>query len=390
LPDHHKQADSPPLEDSDYQWMQRAIALARKGQGWVEPNPMVGCVIVRDGVCIAEGYHRQFGQAHAEVDALRSLSDISMARGAVAYVTLEPCCHTGKTPPCTEAMINAGIARVVVAMRDPFPKVDGGGIQRLQQAGIRVDIGPCHEVAVELNAPYLKLIQTGRPWTIAKWAMSIDGRIATATGDSQWISGELSRGEVHRLRGRVDAIIVGGGTAATDNPTLTARPPGPRTALRIVLAGRRLPTLDSNLVRTLDQAPLLIVAGASTDASGLRQLEACGVQVLECPQVMDAAKVSDLPDRVEMVHRLLDELGRRRFTNVMIEGGGELIASFVEAGQLDEIHAYICPKLIGGRSSPGPVGGLGFSKISQAMELQCVDSARFDDDLRLILRRTWR
>jgi diaminohydroxyphosphoribosylaminopyrimidine deaminase/5-amino-6-(5-phosphoribosylamino)uracil reductase len=361
--------------------MQRAIGLARKGQGWVEPNPMVGCVIVRDGVCIAEGYHRRFGQAHAEVDALRSLTDIAMAKDATAYVTLEPCCHTGKTPPCTEALISAGVARVVVAMRDPFPKVDGGGISRLEQAGIRVDIGTCCEDAEELNAPYLKLIHTSRPWTIAKWAMSIDGRIATATGDSQWISGELSRGEVHRLRGRVDAIIVGGGTAMADNPTLTARPPGPRTAMRIVFAGRRLPSLDSNLVRTLDQAPLMIVAGANTDAFGLRQLEACGVEVLE------VAAASDLPERVEMVNRLLDELGRRRFTNVMIEGGGELIASFVEADQLDEIHAYVCPKLIGGRSSPGPVGGMGFSTISQAIELRCVDSTRFDDDQRLILRR---
>ncbi len=220
----------------DTQQMQRAIALARRGEGFVEPNPMVGCVLVRDGNVVGEGWHQRFGGPHAEVVALQAAG--GDARGATAYVSLEPCCHHGKTPPCTQALIDAGVARVVIAMHDSFAEVAGGGVKQLREAGIEVTVGLLDDEARQLNAPYLKLIEQGRPWVIAKWAMTLDGRIASKTGSSQWISGEASRAIGHGLRGRVDAIIVGRGTAAADDPLLTTRLSDgnkpPRTATRVV------------------------------------------------------------------------------------------------------------------------------------------------------------
>src|SRR5688500_7305813 len=218
---------------ADRAHMRRALALARRGWGRTAPNPMVGAVVVRDGVVVGEGWHAEFGGDHAEVMALREAGE--RARGATLYVTLEPCCHHGKTPPCTKAVIAARVGRVVCAMADPFPRVAGDGIAELRSTGIAVAIGVCEAEARVLNAPYLTLLGKGRPWVIAKWAMSLDGRIATRTGDSKWISGEASRRLVHELRGRVDAVMVGSGTALADDPLLTARPPGPRTAARVVL-----------------------------------------------------------------------------------------------------------------------------------------------------------
>lgn len=364
--------------NDDQTWMMRALTLARRGEGFVEPNPMVGCVIVRDGVCVAEGYHRRFGGDHAEVDALKSLHDVKLAKDATAFVTLEPCCHTGKTPPCTGALIAAGVSRVVIAMRDPFPQVDGGGIQQLRASGIEVVIGPCGEQAMELNAPYLKRLHSRRPWVIAKWAMSLDGRIATASGDSQWISGELSRGEVHRLRGRVDAIVVGGGTMVADDPTLTARPGGPRLATRIALVGRRLPDAQSRLIRTIDQAPVLIVTSGSTPVCDLDNLRRSGAEVFQC----------DAPNRGEMIAQLLDELGRREMTNILVEGGAETLASFSAIDELDEIHAYLAPKILGGSEAPGPIGGSGFEKLIDTPSFKMMETSRFDDDLRVVMRRS--
>lgn len=212
--------------DLDRWHMRRALELAARGQGAVEPNPMVGCVIARGAEIIGEGFHRRFGQAHGEVEALQMAGD--RAAGATLYVTLEPCCHHGKTPPCTKAVLAAGVARVVVAAGDPFPEVHGGGMAELRAAGLDVELGVLEDEARRLNAPYLKLIETGRPWIIAKWAMTLDGKIATATGDSRWISNAQSRETVHRLRGRMDAILAGRGTTAKDDPLLTARPPGPQ------------------------------------------------------------------------------------------------------------------------------------------------------------------
>ena len=215
--------------DIDLWHMRRALELAARGEGFVEPNPMVGCVIAQGAEIIGEGWHRRFGQPHAEVEALRMAGD--RAAGATLYVTLEPCCHFGKTPPCTRAVLASGVRRVVAAQTDPFPQVRGLGIAELRAAGLSVEVGLLESDARRLIAPYLKLVQTGRPWIIAKWAMTLDGKIATRSGQSRWISGPPSRQLVHALRGRVDAIMVGRETADRDDPLLTARPAGPRTAI---------------------------------------------------------------------------------------------------------------------------------------------------------------
>jgi diaminohydroxyphosphoribosylaminopyrimidine deaminase/5-amino-6-(5-phosphoribosylamino)uracil reductase len=389
------QAPSGGSTSEDHSWMRRALSLAKRGEGWVEPNPMVGCVLVREGRVVGEGFHHRFGDHHAEVEAIHSLADPSHSLGATAYVTLEPCCHFGKTPPCCNALIAAGVRRVVIAMTDPFPKVAGGGVTQLQAAGIEVSTGTDAKLAQELNAPYLKRLSKARPWVIGKWAMTMDGKIATASGDSQWISGELSRGEVHRLRGRMDAVIVGGGTVAADDPTLTSRPPGPRTPLRIAFVRNRLPNVDSKLLRSLPEGPVCLVVGPTAARSGLavesglarqsalaRQseladLERRGVELFRC----------DTDEPSAMVIQLLEELGRRSMTNVLVEGGASLLSSFVMADELDEIHAYIAPKVVGGQGSPGPVGGVGFVKIADSRQFRRVETTILDDDVRLVSRR---
>ncbi|MBL8799209.1 MAG: bifunctional diaminohydroxyphosphoribosylaminopyrimidine deaminase/5-amino-6-(5-phosphoribosylamino)uracil reductase RibD [Planctomycetia bacterium] len=335
----------------DELWMRRALALAERGRGYVEPNPLVGAVLVRDGQNVGEGWHQRYGQAHAEVNAIVAAGEA--ARGATLYVTLEPCCHHGKTPPCTDAVLRAGIRRVVTAMADPFPQVSGKGVEVLRPAGIEVAVGVLESESRQLNAPYLKLLARGRPWVHAKWAMTLDGKIATASGDSQWISNEASRRRVHALRGRMDAIIVGGGTVHADNPLLTARPPGPRTATRIVLEGSTELPSGCQLVRTAHEAPVLVVQ------SRQRQMELPGVEVIALPT--EAAGVS--------VEALLDELGRRRMTNVLVEGGSAVLGSFLTAGALDEVHVFIAPKLAGGADAKSPIGGAGVDRIADALRL---------------------
>src|SRR5262245_57065762 len=259
---------------TDREWMAQALALAERGRGYVEPNPLVGAVVVRDGRLVGEGWHRRYGEAHAEVNALHEAGEA--ARGATLYVTLEPCCHHGKTPPCTDAVLRFGVRRVVAAMTDPFPRVAGGGVERLRTAGLEVETGLLEADARRLNAPYLKLLATGRPYVHAKWAMTLDGKLATRTGDSKWISSDASRRRVHELRGRMDAILVGIGTALADDPLLTARPPGPRTARRIVLDSRlRLPP-TSRLVQTAREVLTTVVAAASADEGAAGRLPQAG------------------------------------------------------------------------------------------------------------------
>src|SRR5687768_8468255 len=271
----------PSMSDPDY--MARALELAARGRGAVEPNPLVGAVVVRDGHVVGEGWHQKFGQAHAEVNALNQAGEA--ARGSVLYVTLEPCSHFGKTPPCTEAVIRAGVRRVVSAMLDPFPQVAGQGASRLREAGIVVEVGVGEAAARRLNAPYLKRLRTGRPWVVGKWAMTLDGKIATRTGSSKWITGDAARARVHELRGRMDAILVGKGTLLADDPLLTARPPGPRTAARVVLTatGAGLPP-SCRLLETVQAAPVLVV----TTAAGAAQLSGWrdrGAEVIGLPDV---------------------------------------------------------------------------------------------------------
>jgi len=258
------------MTDADGPWMRRALQLAEQGRGFVEPNPLVGAVVVRDGRAVGEGWHQRYGQAHAEVNALAAAGDA--ARGATLYVTLEPCCHHGKTPPCTDAVLRSGVRRVVAAMYDPFPQVAGHGADLLRAAGVVVEVGLGEAEARRLNAPYLKLLATGRPYVHAKWAMTLDGKIATRTGDSKWISNEASRHRVHALRGRMDAILVGIGTALADDPQLTARPPGPRTPARIVLDshGRLPPT--SLLAQTARTTPVLVVTAGGPEQGRAQEL----------------------------------------------------------------------------------------------------------------------
>jgi diaminohydroxyphosphoribosylaminopyrimidine deaminase/5-amino-6-(5-phosphoribosylamino)uracil reductase len=352
----------------DVQWMGRALLLAERGEGSVEPNPMVGCVIARGNAFIAEGWHQRFGQAHAEVEALRTAGEA--ARGATLYVTLEPCCHHGQTPPCTEAIMAAGIARVVAAQQDPFPRVAGGGVRQLQAAGIVVDVGVLESAARALNAPYHKLLARGRPWVIAKWAMTLDGKIASRSGESRWISGELSRQIVHMLRGRVDAILIGRGTACADDPLLTARPPGPRIATRVVLDSRAALSSDSQLVRTAREVPVIVVVTSAAPLEDRHRLTKAGCEVL----VVDGASPS------ERLERALAELGQRRMTNVLVEGGSRLLGACWDAGEVDEVHVFIAPRLVGGQDAISPVAGRGWPTIAQAHSLVDPQCERVGDD----------
>ena len=354
----------------DLDHITRALELAARGRGWVEPNPLVGAVVVRDGVVVGEGWHEKFGQAHAEVNALNQAGD--RARGAILYVTLEPCCHFGKTPPCTEAVIGAGIHRVVSAMLDPFPKVSGQGAARLREAGIVVEVGvgEAGELAARrLNAPYLKCLRTGRPWVHGKWAMTLDGKIATRTGESKWITGDAARARVHELRGRMDAIVIGKGTLLADDPLLTARPPGPRKATRVVLTatGAGMPA-SCQLLETIQDAPVLVFTG---DPKALSAWRDRGAEVVGLP----------VTDGGLDVQSVLTELGRRGMTNVLVEGGAGTLGRFRDAGEIDEIHAFIAPKLFGGIQALTPVGGLGVTGLNEALTLAEWDVERLGDNL---------
>jgi diaminohydroxyphosphoribosylaminopyrimidine deaminase/5-amino-6-(5-phosphoribosylamino)uracil reductase len=353
----------------DEQWMRRALQLAELGRGHVEPNPLVGAVIVRDGRAVAEGWHRKFGGAHAEVEPLAAAGEA--ARGATLYVSLEPCCHFGKTPPCTEAIIRAGIARVVAAVRDPFPQVNGGGFRVLRAAGIEVVDSVCAAEASRLNAPFLTLVTAGRPYVHAKWAMTLDGKIATRTGHSQWISNEASRRLVHRLRGLMDGILVGIGTALSDDPQLTARPPGPRVATRIVLDSQARLPLGSQLVRTARTVPTLVVASSQAGEPSRGHLVESGCEVLTL-----APASTSLP-----VAALLDELGRRKYTNVLVEGGGRVLGSFLDARLVDEVHIFIAPCLVGGETAPSPVEGTGAATVAEGLRLSAWDTQVLEGDI---------
>ncbi len=338
--------------------MRRALDLARRGEGFVEPNPMVGAVVIDTaGQVVGEGFHERFGGPHAEVHALRQAG--GAARGATLYVTLEPCCHHGKTPPCTDAILASGISRVVVASSDPFPQVAGGGIARLREAGLEVEVGLLEAAARALTAPFRQLVTIGRPWVHAKWAMTLDGKIATHTGASQWISNSLSRERVHRLRGFMDAILVGSGTAQKDNPLLTARPRGPRLATRVVLDSMARLSETSHLVSTVNEAPVLLVCSHDAPAEKVALLRNLGVEVLQTEE-------DGRPDLVWV----LDELGRRGMTNVLIEGGGEILGACLDRERINEVHVFVAPKLLGGSTAPSPVAGLGHALVPDLPDLE--------------------
>jgi diaminohydroxyphosphoribosylaminopyrimidine deaminase/5-amino-6-(5-phosphoribosylamino)uracil reductase len=357
----------------DSRFMSRALALAVRGQGLVEPNPMVGCVLVRDGQVVGDGFHKRFGELHAEMNALAEAGN--RAAGATAYVTLEPCCHHGKTPPCTAALIQARVQRVVIAVQDPFPQVNGAGIRELRQAGIECDLGVHADQANWILGPYRKLVTTGRPWVIAKWAMTLDGKLATRSGDSHWISSEASRRVVHQLRGQVDAIMVGSGTALKDDPLLTARPADhidlKRVATRIVVDSKASLSMSSRLVHTASEVPVLLATASDAPANAREALSAAGVEVYNCTG----------SDHLIRLETLLDELGRRRMTNVLVEGGSQLLGTLFDLNAIDEVHVFIAPKLAGGASGLSPIGGSGISRIASALRLADFTIEELDGDV---------
>ena len=357
----------------DDKFMQVAIHLAERGRGKVEPNPMVGAVLVREGRIIGKGYHRSFGGPHAEINALEDCP--KSPGGATMYVSLEPCCHQGKTPACTEALIAAGLTQVVMATKDPSAKVAGQGLEQLRQAGIRVMIGPAGSQARRLNAAFFKLHRRAKPFVLLKWAQSLDGKIATRTGESRWISNEKSRQFAHRLRRQSQAILVGIGTAVADDPLLTPRPAiRDRLPLRIVVDSQlRLP-INSQLVRTAKECPLLIattqqaVVKHKAVAAGLSER---GVEL--CP-------VSPGPGPVDL-DKLLDILADRHISNLMVEGGSQIITQFIEQGLADEICVFVSPRIIGGKEGIGSVAGSGPANLADALQLESVTTRRFREDL---------
>lgn len=363
--------------------MHRAIELAALGEGYVEPNPMVGAVLVDDSLnLIGEGHHEHFGGPHAEISAIDRAG--ARANGATLFVTLEPCCHQGKTGPCTKAIIDAGIRRVVIGMSDPAPHIDGGGIAALEAAGIEVEVGLLKDRARRLAAPFVKLFTTGNPYVIAKWAMTLDGKIAARTGASRWISNEASRRVVHKLRGRMDAILIGARTASVDDPLLTPRPAGQRTPTRVVLDSRAALSLDSQLVRTRDQSPVIVVASTAADAGNVHRLEQASVEVLQFAGDETATRAAQQipgPARRPGLAQLLDELGRRQMTNVLVEGGGQLLGALFDAELVDEVHAFIAPSVVGGQNAVEPVAGIGLAEIPRLPTLLSPEIEILDGDV---------
>ncbi len=351
------------VADDEERFMRLALRLARRGEGRVEPNPMVGCVLVKGGHVVGQGYHRTFGGPHAEVFALRQAG--VKARGATAYVTLEPCNYFGKTPPCTEALIRAGVRRVVASALDPNPRVNGGGLKRLIEAGLDATAGLCADEGEELIAPFRTLTLHGRPHVIAKWAQSLDGKIASASGESKWLSGEASRRQVHELRARVDAILVGIGTVLRDDPLLTARDVAVRRiASRIVLdSSLRIP-LRSQLVRSIEAAPLLL-ATSRASAAGAKAARLRGL----------GADLLPLPERGGRLHlpSLLRHLGSFSMTRLLVEGGSAVLSAFFDGGWVDEARVYVAPMLIGHRAAPSPLDARLETRLNAAIRPRIVE-----------------
>jgi diaminohydroxyphosphoribosylaminopyrimidine deaminase / 5-amino-6-(5-phosphoribosylamino)uracil reductase len=375
-----------PCDDTDKAHLARAIELAQNGAGAVRPNPVVGAVVARDGEVLGEGWHQEFGAAHAEVNAIEAcgLADLS---GATLYVSLEPCCHEGKTPPCTEAILQAGLRRVVIASDDPTEKASGRGLGMLRDEGVEVVIadGELAARARLLNQAFRKHARVGRPWVLFKSAMTLDGKVATRTGDSKWISGQTSRRLAHHWRASVDAVIVGIGTALADDPQLTARPDGlpaelPRQPRRVVFDTlARLPT-TSQLVAAAAEIPLTLVVSRAAGRAETDALEAAGVQVL-------VATGENEPARVRSA---LDQLGAIGVAAVLLEGGPHLAGAFLDAGEIDEIRLFLAPLLLGGSAARDPLEGKGVERISEALRALTCECERVGEDLLISARlREW-
>ncbi|MEK7369548.1 MAG: bifunctional diaminohydroxyphosphoribosylaminopyrimidine deaminase/5-amino-6-(5-phosphoribosylamino)uracil reductase RibD [Planctomycetota bacterium] len=354
----------------DERFMRMALGLAERGRGRVEPNPTVGAVVVKDGRVIGQGCHEYFGGAHAEVRALDEVG--SASRGATLYVSLEPCAHYGKTPPCVERLIEAGLSRVVLAVMDPNPQTAGNGARKLRQAGVEVVTGVMEEEARKLNAPFFKLMTTGMPYVIVKWAMSLDGKTATRTGDSRWVSSQKSREYVHKIRSQVDAVMVGIGTVLRDDPLLTCRhPEGGRNPKRLVVDGQARLPLNSQLVRTVSEAEVLVATTDQAPAERIDRLRKAGCRLIT---------VKNKGNRVDLT-KLMKVLGKEQFTNIYVDGGSTLNASLFEEGLVDKVMVFISPRIIGGTEALQPVSGVGVDMVEDALKLKDISVTRCGEDI---------
>ena len=364
--------------------MQTALKLAEQGIGSVEPNPAVGCIIVKQNQIIGKGWHKEFGGPHAEINALQDCKTQGASpKAATMYVTLEPCCHEGKTAPCTDAIIAAKVAKVVVATPDPSEHANGKGIEQLRNAGIEVQVGVCENEARLLNAPFIKFAATGKCWVILKWAQSIDGKTAWAQSSHEsrvtshefrWISGELSRKDVQNLRRRVQGILVGIETVIADDPLLTVRPSRDKEAARIVLDSKLRIPLDCKLLATAKKTPLLIVTGqeaVEVNSQAAEKISRKGAEVLAVPTAQGRCDIGFL----------LNELSKRGIAQLLVEGGPTVIASFLKERLADEIYVYIAPKIIGQQGAVDITESM--AELTEAVDLHHVDIKHFGDDVRL-------
>jgi len=357
----------------DIYFMKLALELAARGQGTTSPNPMVGAVIVKDGKIIGRGYHRAAGSAHAEVNAIDDAGDT--ARGATLYVTLEPCNHTGRTPPCTEKILSAGISRVVVAMEDPNPDVRGGGSRYLSKKGIDVTTGVCESNARLLNENFIKYITTGRPFVTLKWAATLDGRIATRTGDSRWVTGAESRAFVHRLRHASDAILVGINTVRQDDPSLTARLEtiDGKDPTRIILDTKLSIAANAKMLTQDSDADTLIITGNNISETKKKTIESLGARIIR----------TQLKKGQIDIEALIDCLGKMNITSLLIEGGGKIIASALAAGIVDKVNLFYAPKILGGDDGVPVCRGKGPDKMNSSIRVKDVRLHRFGEDIML-------
>ncbi len=350
--------------------MDRAVKLSLKGFGNVNPNPLVGAVIVKDGIVVGEGYHEFFGGPHAEINAINN-SKTSL-KGATLYVTLEPCNHFGKTPPCTDRIIDSGFSKVVIGMNDPNPKVDGGGTKKLQNAGIEVASGVLRSEIERINEVYLKYVTTGLPFISLKSAMTLDGKISTYNGQSKWISNELSRKQVHELRHRYAAIMVGVNTVIKDDPELTDRSDytNKSNPLRIVVDSNGRTPVNSKVMDT-EIAKTLIAVTKNADKAFIDKVLEKGAEVIICPE---KNKKVDL-------NFLVKALGDREIDSILLEGGSTLNFSAIEEGLVDKVYSFISPRMLGGEGSKTPVGGAGFETIENSITLKIENIHRFGEDV---------
>lgn len=359
------------ISAQDEKYMQQAILIAKKGLGLVNPNPMVGALIVKNNKLIGQGYHQAYGGLHAERNALLNASE--SPRGATLYVTLEPCCHHGKTPPCTQAILEAGIQKVVIGTTDPNTLVNGRGKAILTQNGVEVVSNVLAQKCQELNEVFFHFTKTQKPFVVMKYAMSLDGKIATANGDSRWISNEKSRRYVQKLRKQYSAIMVGAGTIISDNPQLTKRIPGGNNPLRIICDSQLRIPLSANVVKTAQNFPTLIATTSPHNCPKSLALQKAGCQVVSLPH--QHGKVD--------LQALTNYLGEKNIDSVLLEGGGTLNESALKQGIVNKALVFIAPKLIGGQASKTPVEGLGVSEISQAYPLKRKRIRHFGEDILL-------